>query len=163
MKILEAPDPHWKILCFVMTISIWPEMNRTIHILYARQNIWWSLRRWIEEWCSVLSGVSTVVRHYRRGPSVILCREASTSTIWSVFLYHQLCYKLYAYAWIMLLMPFPSLFIYLFLSQHCTMFVLRLRLFPGFLPLEQADWMFSKLLAELPFSLKTNYGMMGEW
>ncbi|XP_060742705.1 alpha-ketoglutarate-dependent dioxygenase alkB homolog 3 [Tachysurus vachellii] len=38
----------------------------------------------------------------------------------------------------------------------------RLRLFPGFLPLEQADWMFSKLLAELPWSLKTNYGMMGE-
>lgn len=46
--------------------------------------------------------------------------------------------------------------------QNCVMFVLRLRLFPGFLPLEQADWMFSKLLAELPWSQKTNYGMMGE-
>lgn len=42
------------------------------------------------------------------------------------------------------------------------MFVLRLRLLPGFLPLEQADWMFSKLLAELPWSAKTNYGMTGE-
>ncbi|XP_034163167.2 alpha-ketoglutarate-dependent dioxygenase alkB homolog 3 isoform X2 [Pangasianodon hypophthalmus] len=40
--------------------------------------------------------------------------------------------------------------------------VSRLRLLPGFLPLEQADWMFSKLLAELPWSQKTNYGMMGE-
>ncbi|KAK3557845.1 hypothetical protein QTP86_003181 [Hemibagrus guttatus] len=38
----------------------------------------------------------------------------------------------------------------------------RLRLLPGFLALEQADWMFSKLLAELPWSLKTNYGMAGE-
>ncbi|KAF5907549.1 alpha-ketoglutarate-dependent dioxygenase alkB 3 isoform X1, partial [Clarias magur] len=40
--------------------------------------------------------------------------------------------------------------------------VSRLRLLPGFLPLEQADWMFSKLLAELPWSQKTNYGMKGE-
>ncbi|KAF7702018.1 alpha-ketoglutarate-dependent dioxygenase alkB homolog 3 isoform X2 [Silurus meridionalis] len=40
--------------------------------------------------------------------------------------------------------------------------VSRLRLLPGFLPLNQADWMFSKLLAELPWSQKTNYGMMGE-
>ncbi|XP_062858665.1 alpha-ketoglutarate-dependent dioxygenase alkB homolog 3 [Trichomycterus rosablanca] len=40
--------------------------------------------------------------------------------------------------------------------------VSRLRLLPGFLPLEQADWMFSKLLAELPWSQKTNYGTMGE-
>ncbi|XP_053497018.1 alpha-ketoglutarate-dependent dioxygenase alkB homolog 3 isoform X4 [Ictalurus furcatus] len=38
----------------------------------------------------------------------------------------------------------------------------RLQLLPGFLPQEQADWMFSKLLAELPWSQKTNYGMMGE-
>ncbi|KAM6973357.1 alpha-ketoglutarate-dependent dioxygenase alkB homolog 3 [Aplochiton taeniatus] len=35
--------------------------------------------------------------------------------------------------------------------------VSRLRLFPGFLPPEEADWMFSKLLAELPWSQKTNY------
>lgn len=35
--------------------------------------------------------------------------------------------------------------------------VSRLRLFPGFLPVEEADWMFSKLLAELPWSQKTNY------
>lgn len=33
----------------------------------------------------------------------------------------------------------------------------RLRLLPGFLPPEEADWMFSKLLAELPWSQKTNY------
>lgn len=32
-----------------------------------------------------------------------------------------------------------------------------LRLLPGFLPPEEADWMFSKLLAELPWSQKTNY------
>ncbi|KAM8891714.1 alpha-ketoglutarate-dependent dioxygenase alkB homolog 3 isoform 2-T2 [Spinachia spinachia] len=35
--------------------------------------------------------------------------------------------------------------------------VSRLRLLPGFLPPEEADWMFSKLLAELPWSQKTNY------
>ncbi|KAG8012329.1 Alpha-ketoglutarate-dependent dioxygenase alkB-like protein 3 [Nibea albiflora] len=35
--------------------------------------------------------------------------------------------------------------------------VIELRLLPGFLPPEQADWMFSKLLAELPWSQKTNY------
>ncbi|KAG7324057.1 hypothetical protein KOW79_012073 [Hemibagrus wyckioides] len=40
--------------------------------------------------------------------------------------------------------------------------VSRLRLLPGFLPLEQADWMFSKLLAELPWTAKTNYGMTGD-
>lgn len=33
----------------------------------------------------------------------------------------------------------------------------RLRLLPGFIPPEEADWMFSKLLAELPWSQKTNY------
>ncbi|XP_072242445.1 alpha-ketoglutarate-dependent dioxygenase alkB homolog 3 isoform X2 [Leuresthes tenuis] len=33
----------------------------------------------------------------------------------------------------------------------------RLRLLPGFLPREEADWMFSKLLVELPWSQKTNY------
>lgn len=41
----------------------------------------------------------------------------------------------------------------LVLSFHLS----RLRLLPGFLPPEQADWMFSKLLAELPWSQKTNY------
>ncbi|KAF6721523.1 Alpha-ketoglutarate-dependent dioxygenase alkB-like protein 3 [Oryzias melastigma] len=35
--------------------------------------------------------------------------------------------------------------------------VSRLRLQPGFLSTEEADWMFSKLLAELPWSQKTNY------
>ncbi|XP_018620737.1 alpha-ketoglutarate-dependent dioxygenase alkB homolog 3 isoform X1 [Scleropages formosus] len=34
--------------------------------------------------------------------------------------------------------------------------VSRLRLFPGFLSQEEADWMFSRLYAELPFSQKTN-------
>ncbi|XP_059191345.1 alpha-ketoglutarate-dependent dioxygenase alkB homolog 3 [Centropristis striata] len=34
--------------------------------------------------------------------------------------------------------------------------VSRLRLLPGFLPPEDADWMFSRLLAELPWSQKTN-------
>lgn len=33
----------------------------------------------------------------------------------------------------------------------------RLRLIHGFLPPEEADWAFSKLLAELPWSQKTNY------
>uniref|UniRef100_A0A8C1Z913 AlkB homolog 3, alpha-ketoglutarate-dependent dioxygenase n=1 Tax=Cyprinus carpio TaxID=7962 RepID=A0A8C1Z913_CYPCA len=40
--------------------------------------------------------------------------------------------------------------------------VSRLRLIPGFLQQEEADWMFSKLLAELPWSQKTNFRMMGE-
>ncbi|KAL4622666.1 hypothetical protein GN956_G20172 [Arapaima gigas] len=35
--------------------------------------------------------------------------------------------------------------------------VSRLRLFPGFLSQEEADWMFSKLYAELPWSQKTNF------
>lgn len=35
--------------------------------------------------------------------------------------------------------------------------VSRLRLIHGFLPPEEADWAFSKLLAELPWSQKTNY------
>lgn len=35
--------------------------------------------------------------------------------------------------------------------------VSRLRLLPGFLPPEEADWIFSRLLAELPWSQKTNY------
>lgn len=53
---------------------------------------------------------------------------------------------------------------YLLLSAHlvpsCVCFVLhlsRLRLLPGFLPPEEADWMFSNLLGELPWSQKTNY------
>lgn len=37
----------------------------------------------------------------------------------------------------------------------------RLRLLPGFLAPEEADWMFSKLLAELPWSQKTNYRQGG--
>nr|XP_033491575.1 alpha-ketoglutarate-dependent dioxygenase alkB homolog 3 [Epinephelus lanceolatus] len=41
--------------------------------------------------------------------------------------------------------------------SHGPSGVSRLRLLPGFLPPEQADWMFSKLLAELPWSQKTNY------
>ncbi|XP_056272142.1 alpha-ketoglutarate-dependent dioxygenase alkB homolog 3-like [Pseudoliparis swirei] len=39
--------------------------------------------------------------------------------------------------------------------------VSRLRLLPGFLAPEEADWMFSKLLAELPWSQKTNYRQGG--
>ncbi|KAJ7998379.1 hypothetical protein DPEC_G00222090 [Dallia pectoralis] len=35
--------------------------------------------------------------------------------------------------------------------------VSRLRLIPGFLSPEEADWAFSKLLSELPWSQKTNY------
>ncbi|KAM6937019.1 alpha-ketoglutarate-dependent dioxygenase alkB homolog 3 [Xenentodon cancila] len=41
--------------------------------------------------------------------------------------------------------------------SHGPLGVSRLRLQPGFLPTEDADWMFSKLLAELPWSQKTNY------
>ncbi|KAM3870118.1 alpha-ketoglutarate-dependent dioxygenase alkB homolog 3 [Diretmus argenteus] len=41
--------------------------------------------------------------------------------------------------------------------SHGPAAVSRLRLLPGFLPPEEADWMFSKLLAELPWSQKTNY------
>ncbi|TKS73952.1 Alpha-ketoglutarate-dependent dioxygenase alkB -like protein 3 [Collichthys lucidus] len=41
--------------------------------------------------------------------------------------------------------------------SHGPSGISRLRLLPGFLPPEQADWMFSKLLAELPWSQKTNY------
>lgn len=37
----------------------------------------------------------------------------------------------------------------------------RLRLLPGFLPPDEADWIFSKLLAELPWSQKTNYRQGG--
>uniref|UniRef100_A0A673GBA6 Alpha-ketoglutarate-dependent dioxygenase alkB homolog 3 n=1 Tax=Sinocyclocheilus rhinocerous TaxID=307959 RepID=A0A673GBA6_9TELE len=40
--------------------------------------------------------------------------------------------------------------------------VSRLRLIPGFLQQEEADWMFSKLLTALPWSQKTNYRMMGD-
>ncbi|CAK6954484.1 alpha-ketoglutarate-dependent dioxygenase alkB homolog 3 [Scomber scombrus] len=40
--------------------------------------------------------------------------------------------------------------------SHAPSGVSRLRLLPGFLSLEEADWMFSKLLAELPWSQKTN-------
>lgn len=39
----------------------------------------------------------------------------------------------------------------------------RLRLLPGFLSPEEADWMFSKLLAELPWSQKTNYRQGEHW
>lgn len=38
-----------------------------------------------------------------------------------------------------------------------TVHVSRLRLLPGFLPPEEADWIFSRLLPELPWSQKTNY------
>ncbi|XP_034031704.1 alpha-ketoglutarate-dependent dioxygenase alkB homolog 3 isoform X3 [Thalassophryne amazonica] len=41
--------------------------------------------------------------------------------------------------------------------SHGPSGVSRLRLLPGFLPTEEADWIFSKLLAELPWSQKTNY------
>ncbi|XP_034390235.1 alpha-ketoglutarate-dependent dioxygenase alkB homolog 3 isoform X1 [Cyclopterus lumpus] len=41
--------------------------------------------------------------------------------------------------------------------SHGPTGVSRLRLLPGFLSPEEADWMFSKLLAELPWSQKTNY------
>lgn len=41
--------------------------------------------------------------------------------------------------------------------SHGPSGVSRLRLLPGFLSPEEADWMFSKLLAELPWSQKTNY------
>ncbi|TNN79928.1 Alpha-ketoglutarate-dependent dioxygenase alkB 3 [Liparis tanakae] len=41
--------------------------------------------------------------------------------------------------------------------SHGPLGVSRLRLLPGFLAPEEADWMFSKLLAELPWSQKTNY------
>ncbi|XP_061750509.1 alpha-ketoglutarate-dependent dioxygenase alkB homolog 3 isoform X2 [Nerophis ophidion] len=40
--------------------------------------------------------------------------------------------------------------------SHGPSGVSRLRLLPGFLPAQEADWMFSKLLAELPWSQKTN-------
>lgn len=43
--------------------------------------------------------------------------------------------------------------LYSFVSIHVS----RLRLLPGFLPPEEADWIFSRLLAELPWSQKTNY------
>ncbi|KAM9375765.1 alpha-ketoglutarate-dependent dioxygenase alkB homolog 3 isoform 1-T2 [Pholidichthys leucotaenia] len=41
--------------------------------------------------------------------------------------------------------------------SHGPSGVSRLRLLPRFLPTEEADWMFSKLLVELPWSQKTNY------
>ncbi|XP_057693104.1 alpha-ketoglutarate-dependent dioxygenase alkB homolog 3 [Corythoichthys intestinalis] len=41
--------------------------------------------------------------------------------------------------------------------SHGPSGVSRLRLLPGFLPAQEADWMFSKLLAELPWSQKTNF------
>ncbi|XP_008309708.1 alpha-ketoglutarate-dependent dioxygenase alkB homolog 3 [Cynoglossus semilaevis] len=41
--------------------------------------------------------------------------------------------------------------------SHGPSGVSRLRLLPWFLSQEEADWMFSKLLAELPWSQKTNY------
>ncbi|XP_054633689.1 alpha-ketoglutarate-dependent dioxygenase alkB homolog 3 isoform X3 [Dunckerocampus dactyliophorus] len=40
--------------------------------------------------------------------------------------------------------------------SHGPSGVSRLQLLPGFLPAQEADWMFSKLLAELPWSQKTN-------
>ncbi|KAG9335747.1 hypothetical protein JZ751_004176 [Albula glossodonta] len=39
--------------------------------------------------------------------------------------------------------------------------VSRLRLLPGFLPQAEADWVFSKLFAELPWSQKTNFKQGG--
>ncbi|KAM8750792.1 alpha-ketoglutarate-dependent dioxygenase alkB homolog 3 [Acanthopagrus schlegelii] len=41
--------------------------------------------------------------------------------------------------------------------SHGPSGVSRLQLLPGFLPPEEADWIFSKLLAELPWSQKTNF------
>ncbi|KAK0153385.1 Alpha-ketoglutarate-dependent dioxygenase alkB 3 [Merluccius polli] len=41
--------------------------------------------------------------------------------------------------------------------SHGPSGVSRLRLVPGFLARQEADWIFSKLLAELPWSQKTNY------
>lgn len=41
--------------------------------------------------------------------------------------------------------------------SHGPSGVSRLRLLPGFLPAEEADGIFSRLLAELPWSQKTNY------
>ncbi|XP_077452900.1 alpha-ketoglutarate-dependent dioxygenase alkB homolog 3 [Stigmatopora argus] len=41
--------------------------------------------------------------------------------------------------------------------SHGPSGISRLRLLPGFLPTQEADWMFSKLLAELPWSQKTNF------
>ncbi|XP_056907294.1 alpha-ketoglutarate-dependent dioxygenase alkB homolog 3 isoform X2 [Takifugu flavidus] len=41
--------------------------------------------------------------------------------------------------------------------SHGPSGVSRLLLVPGFLPPEEADWIYSKLLAELPWSQKTNY------
>lgn len=41
--------------------------------------------------------------------------------------------------------------------SHGPSGVSKLQLLPGFLPPEDADWMFSKLLSELPWSQKTNY------
>uniref|UniRef100_H3CYF7 Alpha-ketoglutarate-dependent dioxygenase alkB homolog 3 n=1 Tax=Tetraodon nigroviridis TaxID=99883 RepID=H3CYF7_TETNG len=41
--------------------------------------------------------------------------------------------------------------------SHGPSGVSRLLLVPGLLPPEEADWIFSKLLAELPWSQKTNY------
>ncbi|XP_028286821.1 alpha-ketoglutarate-dependent dioxygenase alkB homolog 3 isoform X2 [Parambassis ranga] len=46
--------------------------------------------------------------------------------------------------------------------SHGPSGVSRLRLMPGFLPPEEADWMFSKLLAELPWSQKTNSNRQGD-
>lgn len=43
----------------------------------------------------------------------------------------------------------------------CLSILSRLQLLPGFLPREEADWMFSKLLAELPWSQKTNFRQGG--
>ncbi|XP_036391175.1 alpha-ketoglutarate-dependent dioxygenase alkB homolog 3 isoform X2 [Megalops cyprinoides] len=41
--------------------------------------------------------------------------------------------------------------------SHGPSGVSRLRLIPGFLPQTEADWMFSQLYAELPWSQKTNF------
>ncbi|XP_071007385.1 alpha-ketoglutarate-dependent dioxygenase alkB homolog 3-like [Oncorhynchus clarkii lewisi] len=46
--------------------------------------------------------------------------------------------------------------------SHGPSGVSRLRLIPGLLPSEEADWTFSKLLAELPWSQKTNLRVTGE-
>lgn len=50
----------------------------------------------------------------------------------------------------------------MFMYNNMCMYVSRLRLVPGFLSQVEADWMFSKLLAELPWSQKTNF-KQGVW
>jgi hypothetical protein len=51
----------------------------------------------------------------------------------------------------------PSTHLTRMLPHSTILYPPRLRLIHGFLPPEEADWAFSKLLAELPWSQKTNY------